>query len=268
MSESTLTGIKLAVIVAATALLFREAPVFDLPGGFTLLLILFAFDIPTKSMFQSFAFACAGALAAAVALIPIYPHLGLDLGVPLIDVAWFVALLVIFFVDRVRAGNNPAPHPATIYGPSVYSAPPPVPPSPATPYAPPPPAPAPVYTAPPPPPPPAPRPEPVQPHLVRDEPAFPTAPPPPSATPAEPPSGAIALKGGKQVDIYVNLLGEGMNMLRSVKAESLGRDFYHIIDVMPENERWEFKPGQVVRCQKRNLSSGKALVAVEEAPRA
>jgi hypothetical protein len=64
------------------------------------------------------------------------------------------------------------------------------------------------------------------------------------------------------------LLGEGLNVLRSVQAEHLGRDFYRIVDTMPENERWEYQPGQVVRCKKKNLSSGKGLVAVEEAPRA
>jgi hypothetical protein len=68
--------------------------------------------------------------------------------------------------------------------------------------------------------------------------------------------------------IYVTLLGEGLNVLRSVKAEHLGRDYYRIIDSMPEGETWEYQPGQVVRCKKKNLSSGKALVAIEEAPRA
>jgi hypothetical protein len=37
---------------------------------------------------------------------------------------------------------------------------------------------------------------------------------------------------------------------------------------MPEGENWEYAPGQVVRCRKKNLSSGKGLVAYEEAPRA
>ncbi len=68
--------------------------------------------------------------------------------------------------------------------------------------------------------------------------------------------------------IYVTLLGEGLNVLRSVRAEHLGRDFYQIVDVMPEGETWEYRPGQIVRCKKKNLSSGKAWVAVEEAPRA
>ena len=75
-------------------------------------------------------------------------------------------------------------------------------------------------------------------------------------------------RSGKETMIYVSLMGEGLNVLRSVRAESLGRDYYRIIDEMPEGETWQFQPGQVVRCKKRNLSSGKAMVALEEAPRA
>ena len=67
--------------------------------------------------------------------------------------------------------------------------------------------------------------------------------------------------------IYVSLIGEGLNVLRSVRAEHLGRDYYRIIDTVPEGEIWEYGPGQVVRCKKKNLSSGKAMVAYEEAPR-
>jgi hypothetical protein len=67
--------------------------------------------------------------------------------------------------------------------------------------------------------------------------------------------------------IYVNLVGEGLNVLRAVQAENLGRDYYRIVEPMPENETWQFGPGQVVRCKKRNLSSGKAMVAFEEAQR-
>lgn len=73
---------------------------------------------------------------------------------------------------------------------------------------------------------------------------------------------------GKETTIYVNLVGEGLNLLRSVKAEHVGRDFYRIIDEMPEGEKWEYQPGQVVRCKKTKLSTGKGLVAFEEAPRA
>lgn len=72
---------------------------------------------------------------------------------------------------------------------------------------------------------------------------------------------------GKETMIYVTLVGEGLNVMRSVRAEHLGRDYYRIIDTMPEGETWEYGPGQVVRCKKKNLSSGKAMVAYEEAQR-
>ena len=99
------------------------------------------------------------------------------------------------------------------------------------------------------------------------------APPPAAASPEPipPPAAvspaAIPLPPGKETMIYVNLVGEGLNVLRSVRAEHLGRDFYKIIEEMPAGETWEYSPGQVVRCKKQKLSSGKALVAVEEAPR-
>jgi len=86
---------------------------------------------------------------------------------------------------------------------------------------------------------------------------------PPPVIPAPP-----IPRTGKEVMIYVNLIGEGLNVMRSVMAEHLGRDYYKIIDTMPAGENWQFQPGQVVRCKKQTLSTGKALVAIEEAPRA
>lgn len=75
-------------------------------------------------------------------------------------------------------------------------------------------------------------------------------------------------RGGPEVMIYVSLLGEGLNVMRTVRAEHLGRDYYKIVETMPENENWQFQPGQVVRCKKQSLSTGKAMVAYEEAQRA
>ena len=89
-----------------------------------------------------------------------------------------------------------------------------------------------------------------------------TPPTAPVAAPVAPP------RTGKETMIYVTLVGEGMNVLRSVRAEHVGRDYYRIIDEMPAGETWQFQPGQIVLCKKKNLSSGKALVAIEEAPRA
>jgi hypothetical protein len=89
-------------------------------------------------------------------------------------------------------------------------------------------------------------------------------PPPPVMAAAPVP----AAHSGKEVSIYVTMLGEGMNVLRTVRAEHLGRDFYIITEQMPADENWEYTTGQVVRCKKKNLSNGKGLVAFEEAPRA
>jgi hypothetical protein len=79
--------------------------------------------------------------------------------------------------------------------------------------------------------------------------------------------GSAPARPLKEAMVYVGLVGEGLNVMRSVRAEHLGRNYYRIVESMPEGERWEYGPGQVVRCEKKRLSSGKALVAVEEAPR-
>ena len=89
----------------------------------------------------------------------------------------------------------------------------------------------------------------------------------PPTQPVNPASTPVYSQSGKEAMIYVTLLGEGLNLLRSVRAEPLGRDYYRIIEQMPEGETWQFQPGQVVRCKKKTLSSGKAMVAMEEAPR-
>jgi len=96
----------------------------------------------------------------------------------------------------------------------------------------------------------------------------PPLPPPPPMTTGSTPAAVPPVLTGKEVSIYVTMMGEGMNVLRSVRAEHLGRDFYIIVEDMPADENWEFVPGQVVRCKKKSLSNGKGLVAFEEAPRA
>jgi hypothetical protein len=87
----------------------------------------------------------------------------------------------------------------------------------------------------------------------------------PMAQPVD--QGRVLARPGKEAMVYVGLVGEGLNVMRSVRAEHMGRSFYRIVESMPEGETWEYGPGQIVRCEKKRLSSGKALVAVEEAPR-
>jgi len=94
--------------------------------------------------------------------------------------------------------------------------------------------------------------------------APPVQPPPSVPSAASAPLPAAATYAPPEATIYVALVGEGISCLRSVKAEHLSRDIYRINDEMPENETWKYQPGQVVRCKKQTLSSGKVLVAYEE----
>ncbi len=110
--------------------------------------------------------------------------------------------------------------------------------------------------------------QPVQSQPVQTQPPPAYAPPAPASVAPAPVPQPIAVPSGKETMIYVTLVGEGLNVLRAVRAEHLGRDYYKIVDEMPEGETWQYRPGQVVRCKKKNLSSGKAMVATEEAQRA
>ena len=67
------------------------------------------------------------------------------------------------------------------------------------------------------------------------------------------------------VEIYIKLLDEGVDCWRPVKAQKLGENKYKIIGTDhydPDNEKWEFLPGDIVECQQKKLSGGqKGLVA-------
>ena len=230
--------------------------------GLILLLVLLAYDSDEKrSILQTAAFSAVCGLCITLASLAVYELLfkGVAPEFPQLARTWLpityiCATVLIFLVDlaRMTSRTGPAPLAGAFYAPATTApsanakpvpfaaheaqpAPSPVvqPPSPAITHQ-----------------------EPIEPHLVRN------------SEPARPVPEPVPLKPGKETSIYVNLVGEGLNMLRSVRAEHLGRDYYRITEPMPESEQWEYSPGQVVRCRKKNLSSGKALVAVEEAPRA
>jgi hypothetical protein len=67
--------------------------------------------------------------------------------------------------------------------------------------------------------------------------------------------------------IFVYLLDEGTDVWRPIEAVSMGNDQYRIVSENkdPEDENWQFKTGQVVRCATRRLSDGDRLVAIEKA---
>ena len=259
MSKSSLdsTSLASALIAAAAGLLLIPAGFTWLASllGLVLLLILLGYDEEGyRSVLQSLAFAAACAFCLTVASIVFYQYVyGLPSArEPQLTNRWLpltfaFTTLLFTVIDRARMGArvvNVQPGAATLG--SVFSA------RPSSPYPAPASAPVPVPVSVP-----VQQEQPVRfespaPHLVRNE-----APPP---APAPPPV--------QLTDIYVHLTGESLNLMRSVRAEPLGRDYYRIVDTMPENEIWQFTPGQVVRCKKQNLSTGKAMVAMEEAPRA
>lgn len=68
-----------------------------------------------------------------------------------------------------------------------------------------------------------------------------------------------------EVQIYVYLLDEGVDVWRPIQARCVGESQYRILsrNVSPEDEHWEFSTGDVVRCVSKAFDDGEALVAVE-----
>ena len=62
--------------------------------------------------------------------------------------------------------------------------------------------------------------------------------------------------------VYVALLDEGTEVWRPVAVEQVGPGLFCLLGPVPEGERWQFQPGQVVRCEGRAFAGGRALVAV------
>lgn len=68
------------------------------------------------------------------------------------------------------------------------------------------------------------------------------------------------------VQIYVYLPDEAVDTWRPVQAVNLHGNVYQIVtqfyDI--EDEKWEFEPGDIVRCEYVKLSSGSCLTAIEK----
>jgi hypothetical protein len=64
--------------------------------------------------------------------------------------------------------------------------------------------------------------------------------------------------------IYIELLGEGTPCWRPVEAEELPDGSFRIIESIPEDEQWSFKPGDVVQCRRHQFQSGRGLVAYKK----
>ena len=65
--------------------------------------------------------------------------------------------------------------------------------------------------------------------------------------------------------VYVRLLDEGTDVFRPTLADLTPDGFYKLRpteDYDSEDERWEFLPGQVVRCELVKLPGGERVGAV------
>ena len=71
--------------------------------------------------------------------------------------------------------------------------------------------------------------------------------------------------GEEAMTVYVQLLGEGVDVWRPVEASPVGHNLYRLVDRPPHEEEWAFEAGDVVRCRTQRLSGGEVLVAFEKA---
>ena len=63
--------------------------------------------------------------------------------------------------------------------------------------------------------------------------------------------------------IYVRLLDEGTDVWRPVDAMRVSDGLYRLVGTHVDAEKWEFPSGNIVRVEKRKLSSGSEVVAAE-----
>lgn len=54
--------------------------------------------------------------------------------------------------------------------------------------------------------------------------------------------------------IYVALLDEGVDVWRPVDGELVGPNLYRVAGPVPEGERWQFAPGEIVHSKPMNRS--------------
>jgi len=66
--------------------------------------------------------------------------------------------------------------------------------------------------------------------------------------------------------IYIRLFDEGTDVLRPTEAEELANGLFKVMptpEYDPDDEKWEFKPGSIVRGVTRKLKGQDILIAVD-----
>jgi hypothetical protein len=77
----------------------------------------------------------------------------------------------------------------------------------------------------------------------------------------------MAKKGINCMKVFVALLNEGTEVWRPVDAEHLGGDLYRLLGLVPDDESWQFQPGDTVHCAAKVFREGNALVAIRASTR-
>jgi hypothetical protein len=71
---------------------------------------------------------------------------------------------------------------------------------------------------------------------------------------------------GQTKTIYIRLLQEDTEVARPTQGVEIGNGLFQILatpDYDPHDEKWEFLPGSVVRCESRQSPQGEYLIAVK-----
>ena len=74
----------------------------------------------------------------------------------------------------------------------------------------------------------------------------------------------VAIQSELAMVIYVAIVDEGVEAWRPVAAEPLDAGRFRILSETPSDEKWQFRPGSVVICEKLELEGHPELVAVTE----
>ena len=70
-----------------------------------------------------------------------------------------------------------------------------------------------------------------------------------------------------KIEIYVKLLNEGTEVYRPVPASKIKDNIYRLEgagNYDTEDEEWEFKPGTLVKTERKYFDGKMALIALEE----
>jgi hypothetical protein len=64
--------------------------------------------------------------------------------------------------------------------------------------------------------------------------------------------------------IYVALLEEGTTVWRPVEAEQVHEEVFRIVGTVPDDEKWEFSPGELVRCREKAFANEEMVLVAYE----